>query len=498
MNALIATRTRRLSWALLSLVMAFLFVLFLIWLGARNGGPLPARGQLMIRLFVIPPMLAIVVLAFLTSACPSVPADTAKFAAEPPTAAPPRPFRAQVVGLQWLNPLQRLDYSTEWQLLWTLGLVKANKNDNWVRDMPERYSTVQVVAKIARGPFGPKSTGDYHRQYIERLMTVFRDNYFASPDYFYNAHPEHPGRWRELAGIHVEYALPEGMLDPVAAAELTAERITDVFDVVDTDVPGLRSRAKPAEVHVTTGDANAGFASLSAALDYLQAHPAETVWAMSWDAPRLREEAEMNENLVVLFLAGPDYDTAREPLAWIGYPATRRIGDFDVRKGQPSRAVQAWKATVEAAARHADKQSSDIGYVIHDRGNAACTRAASSPSSRIGSFMEALGSELPEFDVMKQSFDTPALLGEMGAGTALTNVALAISYANHLGKNVLVAGTTDADEPTAVMVVPPDAVRPIDPSRDWFHALWSRHIYLPWWGLRHDMPLQSRIQGYSD
>ena len=52
------------------------------------------------------------------------------------------PFRAQVVGLQWLNPLQRLDYPTEWQLLWTLGLVKPNKNDDMVRTDPRGFSTL--------------------------------------------------------------------------------------------------------------------------------------------------------------------------------------------------------------------------------------------------------------------------------------------------------------------------------------------------------------------
>lgn len=36
------------------------------------------------------------------------------------------PFVAQVVGLAWLNPLQRRDYPTERQMQWTLGLVKPN------------------------------------------------------------------------------------------------------------------------------------------------------------------------------------------------------------------------------------------------------------------------------------------------------------------------------------------------------------------------------------
>lgn len=47
---------------------------------------------------------------------------------------------------------------------------------------------------------------------------------------------------------------------------------------------------------------------------------------------------------------------------------------------------------------------------------------------------------------------------------ALTNVALAIAYANHIGKTVLVAGTTDQSQPIATVVVPPAVVRPIRPD----------------------------------
>lgn len=65
---------------------------------------------------------------------------------------------------------------------------------------------------------------------------------------------------------------------------------------------------------------------------------------------------------------------------------------------------------------------------------------------------------------LKQAFNTHALLGEMGAGMALTNVALAIAYANHIGKTVLVAGTTDQSQPIATVVVPPAVVRPIRPD----------------------------------
>ena len=77
----------------------------------------------------------------------------------------------------------------------------------------------------------------------------------------------------------------------------------------------------------------------------------------------------------------------------------------------------------------------------------------------------------------------------------ITNVALGIAYANHFGKNVLVAGTTDPAHPTAVLVVPPATVRPISPGEPWFRARSGNLAYLMWWGIRHDAEPHS--QGYS-
>lgn len=128
--------------------------------------------------------------------------------------------------------------------------------------------------------------------------------------------------------------------------------------------------------------------------------------------------------------------------------------------------------------------------MIHDANN---NHPAS--SDRLASLAQTLTAELVEFDFMKQTFNTPALLGEMGAGTALTNVALGIAYANHFGKHVLVAGTSDPAQPTAVVVTPPAKVRPIDATAPWFRARGGNNAHLPWWGLRHDAKPQS--QGYS-
>jgi hypothetical protein len=493
MNVLIATRTRRVVWAVLAFFLAAGIGIVLMWQADPNSTHPPTSGQLMTQLLARPALFATAVLALL-SAC-AAPAVVTSAAPVPAVSEPPKPFMAQVVGLQWLNPLQRKDYSTEWQLLWTLGLVKPNKDDDMVQAKPQKYSKLKAIAEIAAGNDGKETFKGYHQKYIEQLMRQFHDIYFSSSDYFYNVHgkdKEFRKHWRELAGIHVESALPEGKIEPVEAMNFTREYIVATFRIGNPSSPTLWSRATPPDVRVTMGGPNAGFTSLSAALDYLQAHPNETVWAMNWDAPSFpSKDPQINENLVLLFLAGPGFNTEREPLAWVGYPTSKAAADFQSQKGQPSRAVQAWKATMDAAAHNAGKVDTDIGYVIHDANN---THPAS--SERISRLAETLTTELPEFDFMKQTFNTPALLGEMGAGTALTNVALGIAYANHLGKNVLVAGTSDAEHPTAVMVLPPAKMRPIDPSKDWFRARTMNYAYLPWWGLRHDASPQP--QGFSN
>jgi hypothetical protein len=80
----------------------------------------------------------------------------------------------------------------------------------------------------------------------------------------------------------------------------------------------------PADVRLTVGGASAGFHSLAAAMDYLEAHPDKSVWVMNWDSPDFPNDQSIAENCTLLILAGPRLDTQREPLAWIARPAVRR------------------------------------------------------------------------------------------------------------------------------------------------------------------------------
>lgn len=444
----------------------------------------------MTRFLAMPALAAVAALSML-SACAGKPSLVPTAPAASPTAVEPdKPFMAQVVGVQWLNPLQRRDYPTEWQLLWTMGLVQPNKDDDMVRTKPEKYSTLQSVGSIAVGNEGQETFKGYHHKYVNELTGMFHDIYFSSSTYFYNAHSlTDKTTRRELAGIHVEYALPEGKLDPVEAAQYTRDCIKDTFAIGNVHFPTAWTRNTPPEVRVTMGGPNAGFTSLAAALTYLQSHPDETVWAMNWDAPSRPKDKQINENMVLLVLAGSHYKTDRAALAWIGLPAAVPSAGFEPKENLPA-VVQAWQATLASAAAHAGKTSADIGHVIHDANDVHPASA-----DRIRHLAHTLALDVPGFDFMKQTFNTPALLGEMGAGTALTNVALGIAYANHFGKHVLVAGTTDPALPTAVVVAPPAVVRPIDPNEPWFRARGGNNAYLMWWGIRHDAANHS--QGYS-
>ncbi|WP_419469077.1 virulence factor [Burkholderia pseudomultivorans] len=448
------------------------------------------RGEKMTRWTKVPTLAAITVLALATG-CSSLTAESAQpmSAPDPSTPVQEKPFVAQVVGLEWLNPLQRRDYPTEWQLLWTMGLVKPNRNDDMVRTDPKSFSTVRPVAGIAYGNNGREIFDGFYEKYIDIFLGLLYDKYAMNGHYFYTVQPSDKRHWRELAGIRIEFAIPTRLSPKEARSHLSDEMIT-AFSIGSKSFPDLWSKDTPPDIQIHVGGANVGFTSLNAALDYLQAHPQETVWVMNWDAPSFPpKDEQMNENLTVLFLAGPDLKTEREPLAWIGKAATGRVSDYEAKTGT-TRAVQAWKATIAQAARNANVDPSSIQFVVHDAG-----KGSDAASARLASLSQTLTETLPEFDYTKQVFNTPALLGDMGAGTALTNVALAIGRINHFGGNALVAGTTDAGYPTAVVILPPSKLTPIDPNGDWFRARGENNAYLPWWGRRHDT--NYGIQGYS-
>ncbi|WP_244166647.1 virulence factor [Burkholderia anthina] len=492
MKVLIVTWPRRVAvsvgaWIIAAVLMASLM--------AHVEQPDPTQlefGDWMKRLVVVPSLVALMVFLFTTAMTRSAhSAPTPEFVANsaPAAAEPAKPFVAQVVGLIWLNPLQRMDYPTEWQLLWTQGLSGPNKNDDMVRTDPQSFTTLQSVAGIAYGNRGAETFRGFYRKYMTKFPLLLHSRYASNAKYFYTVSPDDKKNWRELAGIRVELAIPE-RLDAAESQSYLQDSIRKTFSIGNPHFPTMWSRNALPDVQVTRGGANAGFTSLNKALDYLQANPDKSVWAMNWDAPNFPPtDAQINENLVVLFLAGPTFNTEREPLAWIGKAATGNTHDFSPKVGT-TRAVQAWKATIDQAARNAGIAATDVNYIVHDAG-----KGSDASSARLAALAQTLTEMLPEYDHRKQTFNTAALLGDMGTGSALTDVALAIGRINHFGGNALVAGTTDPDHPVAVVVRPPSKLTLIDPDKDWFRARGGNNAYLPWWGRRHDT--NYGMQGYS-
>ncbi|WP_396331467.1 virulence factor [Burkholderia anthina] len=492
MKMLIATWPRRVAAAVSTWLIAAALMATLM---AHVEQPDPAHleiGDWMKRFVVLPGLAALAVFMFTTAMkrpAQAAPELEATGNGAPAIEQPAKPFFAQVVGLVWLNPLQRMDYPTEWQLLWAQGLTTPNKNDDMVRTDPKSFSTLQSIGALVYGNEGEETFDGFYAKYIDKFILLLRARYFSNASYFYTVKSENQRDWRELAGIRVEAAVPP-RLDPAFAKSRMVDRMMNFFEIGPPSPKTLWSRDTPPDVHITQGGANAGFTSLNNALDYLQANPDKTVWAINWDAPSFPPtDAQINENLVVLFLAGPNFNTEREPLAWIGKAATGNTQAFE-RKVGTTRAVQAWKVAIDQAARNAGIAVPDINYIFHDAGKASDTS-----SSRLVPLTRTLTETLPEYDYMKQTFNTAGLLGDMGTGSALTNVALAIGRVNHYGGNALVAGTTDPEHPVAVIVRPPSKLTPIDPTKDWFRARGGNNAYLPWWGRRYDADYG--MQGYS-
>ncbi|MBS0349389.1 MAG: hypothetical protein JSR69_23330, partial [Proteobacteria bacterium] len=252
--------------------------------------------EIMTRLFAFPTFTAALVVTWSLLGSPSIASATASSSLAPITLQ--HQFKAQVVGVQWMNPLVRRDYPTEWQLLWTQGLATPNKNDEVVKEKPKKFSSVQPVAAIVWNINGTVTFPNFFSGYMEEILHPFGSRYAMNADYFYTIQPKSSKDWRELAGIHIEFALPDTpLLTGEKATHIVQNAMNEEFEFYD---PELSTRDIPADVHVSVGGASVGFTSLTAALDYLKTHPKESVWAMTWDSPDHPKDEQMTENCVLL------------------------------------------------------------------------------------------------------------------------------------------------------------------------------------------------------
>ena len=402
-------------------------------------------------------------------------------------------FAAQVVGLQWLNPLQRRGYPTEWNLLWTLGLAKANPDDSQVRKDPQLFSTLQSIGPIASNMFG-KDFDEYATDYLRELLSKIWEPYFADKNYFYSVARGRSPR-REVGDMRVELVLPPS-LSPADSAAFVREQMDTYFGLTK---PKYSSTLKLPSVRVHAGGPEAGLSALSAALDYLEENPQRTVWVMAFDAPSFPKDAQLNETGVLLVLAHSDYVTGREPLAFVHRESRVPVAPGS---GTPApRVTAAWQAAFADAAERGNLTADRIGYLIHDAG-----QGSEAASERVGALAQAMTTSLPDLDFLKQGFNTGTVLGELNAGSVPTSLVLGIAYAHHRNTPVLVAATretnalpgdTRAPAASAILIRPPAKPSPFDPKKNWFRARGEGTAHLPWWSRRHDAAAD-RMQGWSD
>jgi lysophospholipase L1-like esterase len=403
-------------------------------------------------------------------------------------------FAAQVVGLQWLNPLQRRGYPTEWNLLWTLGLAKSNPDDSQVRKDPQLFSTVQSIGPIASNISGKKSFDEFSRSYLRRLLEKFSPPYLTDKHYFYSVAKDR-SPWREVAGQRIELVLPPS-LSPAENAASVRNEMTSYFGLYS---PRLSTTQAPPSVRVHAGGPEAGLSALSAALDYLEENPERTVWVMAFDAPSFPKDAQLNETGVLLVLAHPDYPTGREPLAFVHRESRVPVAPGS---GTPApRIAAAWQAAFADAAERGNLSADQIGYVIHDAG-----QGSEAASERISALAQAMTEQLPDLDFLNQGFNTGTVLGELNAGSVPTSLVLGIAYAHHRNTPVLVAATRETNAlpgdaralaASVILIRPPAHPTPFDPKKNWFRARGEATAHLPWWSRRHDAPAD-RMQGWSD
>ncbi|MFK0380199.1 hypothetical protein [Pandoraea sp. NPDC090278] len=100
---------------------------------------------------------------------------------------------AVILGVQWLNPLMRRSYPTQWNLLWAQGLAQPNANDKEAA----RFKLGDVVGSLVGGGLKPGETpADYPWAHFDKRAWIMTDlldrplstftSYAVDPNYFYS------------------------------------------------------------------------------------------------------------------------------------------------------------------------------------------------------------------------------------------------------------------------------------------------------------------------
>ena len=386
-----------------------------------------------------------------------------------------RHFAVQVMGVQWVNPVMRRSYPTQWNLLWALGVAKTDSDDYGAKhnaSYQPRDGTLPAVTAIAVNDLKKLSFANYFEGYLLKALNPYRVPYFVNNNGFYSIKKD--GSHRTWYDVSVWFAgSSEG--NPKTLEEIVGVSIYDISDGVSRK---FNPEDKHPTVHVVQG-VDAGFRSLSSAMDYLEANPDKTAWVMAMDAPDYPKYKQTTENCVLLILANANRPNERLPLALIHRVDDQPLAQFQ-NKPQASAAHQAWTAALAGAAEHGNKTLADVGMTFIDTGR------GQDKTRRLTAVSQALTQTQSDVDVKMRLFDMTARIGDGQAAMSVVNLAMGIAYSHERNKPVLVTDTADPAAAHAVLITPPPGHVAPDPNRRFSRATGEGRAYWPWWGARRD------------
>ncbi|MDK9690040.1 hypothetical protein [Azospira sp.] len=279
-----------------------------------------------------------------------------------------------------------------------------------------------------------------------------------------------------------EYGWPDGMimtkeryLRSGSAKQMEGAVEDQIMSISGAYRPENNPDHKLTEVVVRQGGPSMPFRSLAAALDWLETHPDKTAWVMAMDAPGYPKTRQANENSVLIVLAHPDYDTLRQPLAWIHRVQNEVVKNPQHKEGHPS-LRRAWETALAGALASGEVKPEQVGRIFHDSQLRNDTGKA-----RTRRLMPALQTLFPGAELERDLFDVQSLFGDCGAATGALHLALAVAHVQAAGTPALAVSAAEDDTALAVLVTPPAERQPRDESKPWFRARSAAWAYWPWW-----------------
>ncbi len=415
-------------------------------------------------------------------------------------------FAAQVVAVQWVGPVVWRDYPTQWNLYRLMGLAEPNPDDKEAKSDPD-YQGIKAIRAIGSGGKGSSFGGGFIERHLVEMLLPHRIPYFTVKNGFYSdAKGSNRPKWTD---VHLEFSGPDrsmresdslglpALIDAATSREfgwgddvfITKERylfstsIEQIRGVVQEQIMDISGSYRPennpehklTEVSVRQGGPSMPFRSLAAALDWLETHPDKTAWVMAMDAPGYPKTRQANENSVLIVLAHPDYDTLRQPLAWIHRVQNEVVKNPQHKEGHPT-LRRAWETALAGALASGEVKPEQVGRIFHDSQLRNDTGKA-----RTRRLMPALQTLFPGAELERDLFDVQSLFGDCGAATGALHLALAVAHVQAAGTPALAVSAAEDDTALAVLVTPPAERQPRDESKPWFRARSAAWAYWPWW-----------------